>query len=56
MPVASDPKSYSSVQLSNFLKSSKLNKNILKLAKEEVDEGEEGRLEGERVASDASKR
>ncbi|GMI05259.1 hypothetical protein TrVE_jg3825 [Triparma verrucosa] len=56
MPVAADPGMYSEVQLRNFLRSSRFNKSVEKLAKEEVNELEGSKIEGSIVASDASKR
>jgi len=51
MPVAADPSAFSNIQLVNFLKASKMNKSIEKMAKEEVGNMEEGFV----MASDRSK-
>ena len=53
MSVAANPVNYSQCQLRNFLKSSRLNQKVTKLAT--LVKGDDG-LEGERIASDASKR
>ncbi|GMI05835.1 hypothetical protein TrRE_jg7353 [Triparma retinervis] len=51
MPVAADPMAFSNIQLVNFLKASKMNKSIEKMAKDEVGNTEEGFV----MASDRSK-
>lgn len=53
MSVAANPVNYSQCQLRNFLKSTRLNQKVTKLAS--IVKGDDG-LEGERIASDASKR
>ena len=51
MPVAADPMAFSNVQLVNFLKASKMNKSIEKMAKDEIGNTDEGFV----MASDRSK-
>ena len=53
MSVAANPVNYSQCQLRNFLKASRLNQKVTKLAS--IVKGDDG-IEGERIASDASKR
>ena len=56
MPAAANPEAYSQVQLRNFLRSSNLNKKINEMgAKAAKGEGFDG-LEGEAIASDATRR
>ena len=53
MPVAGQPEEYSQTQLRNFLRSSKLNKDIAEMAKQAA--GNDDGI-GERMASDATRR
>jgi len=56
MPAAANPEAYSQVQLRNFLRSSNLNKKITEMGvKASRGEGVDG-LEGEAIASDATRR
>ena len=55
MSVAANPMSYSQCQLKNFLKSADLNRKVKKLGKAAAQKCEDG-MEGERIASDGSKR
>jgi hypothetical protein len=54
MPVAGKPQEYSQAQLRNFLRSSRLNQEISKMAKKAAGNDDDGI--GERMASDASRR
>ena len=55
MPVAGQPEDYSQVQVRNFLRSSRLNQNIVKLAKDAAAK-DNFLLIGEAVASDSTRR
>jgi 5'-3' exonuclease len=54
MPVAANASEYSQVQLRNFLRSSRLNKDIVKMGKQAVDK--DSKMFGEVMASDRTRR